>query len=426
MKKRIKNWFIVFLICGILITEESLCCLSVKAEEESTLETGWDWTYTYTGTEQTFTAPYSGLYQFEISGAQGGSKDSNEGGKGGKVTAPVKLLKDEEITIYIGGMDGYNGGGTGTVSNGGGATDIRRNGTDPANRILVAGGGGGANQTYSGGNGGEITSTDADSGNSSGENSAEGAGGGSGYLGGSAGTEHIVMHTHSGYGGSCYAPDYHVHAGNESVYGGCYLIEKSKTVNIEHHWHVTGRGSTFTREDEIAEGEGITFRTLTTYPVEDEHGHTSEITWCSHAEGARADMKYGWEVVQANYGYAGGKLTEEPLNFSFTTSKDTLVTYYDLGCGMTTDFITGYHLNCSKTHEEYNVKQAAGGTNYYDVNHCLSVSSEAGSRTGDGMCGIKLLSLYNLFYDGKEAFNVYYDGIKVKNIYYQGELIYRE
>ncbi len=131
---------------------------------------------------------------------------------------------------------------------------------------------------------------------------------------------------------------YHKHRGNSSTYGGCYTVEKTKTESIDetHHWRVTGRGETVNWSGEIVQGEGETHYIMTTYPVEDEHGHQAEITWCSHADGARETMKHSWEFMNnGEYGNAGGKLTEEPLGFTFTTAKTTVVTttYYDLGCG---------------------------------------------------------------------------------------------
>jgi len=421
------------LMCGIFVVMGSLYPLMVNAKEPETRngvpQEEWKWTYEYTGTEQVFRAPYSGIYQFEIYGAQGGAAGLNEGGKGGKVTAAVALSKNEEILIYVGGMNGYHGGGIGNRSSGGGATDVRKGGNGLSDRILVAGGGGGANQIYAGEDGGiDLSVAVINSGE--GESTSEGAGGGAGYQGGSAGIEHIVSHTHQGdasYGGNCYSPDYHSHIGNESVYGGCYVIETQKPIHVEHNWYVTGRGETINWSGEVVEGEGETQYISTTYPVRDEHGHIGEITWCSHAWGVRENMKGGWSFIHGDeYGYAGGQLADEPVNFTFTTSKETPVIYYELGCGQTTETITGYHLNCSKVYDEYEVRQAAGGTNYYKEDVCHNAVSEAGIQTGDGLCSIRLLALYNLYYGGSESFHVYYDEIKVKRVYYKGHLIYRE
>lgn len=143
-----------------------------------------NWTYDYTGEEQTFTAPYSGIYEFDLCGAQG-SNSTFAGGKGGKTTIKIKLTRGDVVTVVVGGQDGYNGGGTGLVSNGGGATDIRINGE----RIAIAGGGGGGTTKKAGGAGGTT-----DSGNNStsfagtSDTTTKGsAGGGGGYKGGKSG-----------------------------------------------------------------------------------------------------------------------------------------------------------------------------------------------------------------------------------------------
>ena len=105
-------------------------------------------------------------------GASGGIGTSGVGGLGAKVTTTLVLPPCSIINVYAGGagieglyipgvpnsqngVGGFNGGGnTNTVGSGsgGGATDIRT-GTDLATRIVVAGGGGGADG-YCGANGG--------------------------------------------------------------------------------------------------------------------------------------------------------------------------------------------------------------------------------------------------------------------------------
>jgi len=139
--------------------------------------------FTYTGTEQTFTAPVSGYYKLEVWGAQGGAATggSNGGtisftpGYGGYSVGSTFLNKGEELFIYVGGKGtnncvssnngsvvtcagGYNGGGTGYssdtyryTSGGGGATHIAKVSglleTLSANKssiLIVAGGGGGS------------------------------------------------------------------------------------------------------------------------------------------------------------------------------------------------------------------------------------------------------------------------------------------
>ena len=113
----------------------------------------------YTGGVQTYKVPYTGIYKLQTWGASGG----NNGGRGAYATGTISLIKDQIISIYVGGIGqytagGYNGGGsagTGTAYGrpygGGGATDIRINGTALANRVIVAGGGGGGQDFSVGG-----------------------------------------------------------------------------------------------------------------------------------------------------------------------------------------------------------------------------------------------------------------------------------
>ena len=150
------------------------------------------WEYSYTGDEQTFTAPVAGYYNLEVWGAQGGSVSGYTGGYGGYSKGTIKLEEGETIYINVGetgtgsNVEGtpatYNGGGRGKGgdcdvyrnrwgASGGGATSIAKvsgelqnlNETnDKDNIIIVAGGGGGAYNidgwyTGNGGAGGGFT-----------------------------------------------------------------------------------------------------------------------------------------------------------------------------------------------------------------------------------------------------------------------------
>lgn len=108
----------------------------------------------FTGSVQTVVIP-SGVTQVTLmaSGAQGGSNAQGvTGGLGGYASGVLSVNPGDVLNIYVGGSNGYNGGGiasntacpTAQGGNGGGASDIRLNGTSLADRILVAGGGGGA------------------------------------------------------------------------------------------------------------------------------------------------------------------------------------------------------------------------------------------------------------------------------------------
>ena len=158
-----------------------------------------EWTYDYTGGEQTFTAPIRGKYKIEIWGAQGGSSSNNStyggyngsqaiGGYGGYSSGMVTLSKNQKLNIVVGGggtssgmnefsvaKGGYNGGGNGGKGNtsfysigcysgagGGGATHVAFSTgllsgfkDNLSELLIVAGGGGGAiNHNIENNNGG--------------------------------------------------------------------------------------------------------------------------------------------------------------------------------------------------------------------------------------------------------------------------------
>lgn len=236
--------------------------------------------YSFKPDYQTFTAPIKATYQIELWGAKGGGTN---GGKGGYVKGNIELDQGETIYIYVGGQGdsngngGYNGGGNVGVSEPinherndgvGGATDVRlvsglwNNKTSLNSRIMVAAGGGGANNDgtnkygygfyggpgrgltgstaeasgssiiqnmtgkdasqTSGGAGGESTAADGNDGNrnkgnqggfgygGNGQTSKNtqtlsgGAGGGSGYYGGGSGEACASNCGGAGGGGSSY------------------------------------------------------------------------------------------------------------------------------------------------------------------------------------------------------------------------------
>ena len=116
-------------------------------------------TYTYTGAPATFTVP-PGVSRLliEAKGAQGGagatggnSSSGGAGGFGSRTTGILAVTPGQVLNLFVGGhggtpTGGYNGGGNGGSVNaggGGGASDVRLGGLGAANRILVAGGGGG-------------------------------------------------------------------------------------------------------------------------------------------------------------------------------------------------------------------------------------------------------------------------------------------
>jgi hypothetical protein len=116
-------------------------------------------TLTFTGAVQTLTVPAGvNFIDVELNGAQGGSVSAGGLNFGGRVTARVPVAAGDVLNIYVGGQPagtsgGFNGGGSGEGADGrggGGATDIRRNGTALTDRVLVVGGGGGGSATFFG------------------------------------------------------------------------------------------------------------------------------------------------------------------------------------------------------------------------------------------------------------------------------------
>src|SRR5690606_848116 len=110
-------------------------------------------TYNFTGSVQSFTVPYCvNTLTLDVKGAQGGPNITNTtfGGLGGTAYGVLNVVPGDVLTIYVGGMNGYNGGGARGTSScstawggfGGGASDIRLNGVTLNDRIIVGAGGG--------------------------------------------------------------------------------------------------------------------------------------------------------------------------------------------------------------------------------------------------------------------------------------------
>lgn len=138
-------------------------------------------TFNFTGAAETWTVP-DGVTQatFELYGAQGGNILTfsgflvDGGGRGGKTTATLTVQPGATYQINVGGQGelrhigtsgsgagGFNGGGRGgrieAATGGGGASDLRTGNFSLAERVLVAGGGGGIGDfcgSAPGGNGG--------------------------------------------------------------------------------------------------------------------------------------------------------------------------------------------------------------------------------------------------------------------------------
>ncbi|WP_066757255.1 glycine-rich protein [Crocinitomix algicola] len=211
-------------------------------------------TFDYTGTVQTYTVP-AGITRIHIEafGAQGGTAlndaaDCIIGGLGGQAEGELDVTPGDVLNIYVGGkgeagnIGGWNGGGEAcdnesTCAKGGGASDIRIGGTELTDRVIVAGGGGGAEWSGcsgSAGNGGGLEGaggahpTEGGPNGGGGTQVAGGVAGVAGYngeagtfgIGGAAGA-HPSGHSGSGgggwYGGGGSAEDGHAGGGSSYI-----------------------------------------------------------------------------------------------------------------------------------------------------------------------------------------------------------------
>lgn len=319
------------------------------------------WEFNYTGNEQTFIVPYKGIYKVEIYGAQGENYGSYIGGKGGKVTANLQFNKSDNLAINVGGQNGYNGGGIGKIATGGGATDIRLNGTSFEDRILVAGGGGAASGYGNGGNGGNTESITTTLGN--GENSSEGTGGGGGYYGGTKGDP--VYHTHKNGNGNTYSDSQVLYS--TSSPGGCFVgaghtHNKTATCPLSQAGYINWHGKeTGYVEDGTGTGGHGTYWTASACKV------------CGYRPN---DWTGGWTPPDER------SYSELHCPSVYTCGSPTNT--WRIGCGKTQGV----------TVDSYN--PSYGGSNYITplALQEYTTTSEEGSKEGNGYVKITLLESY--------------------------------
>lgn len=158
-------------------------------------------TFNYSGSMQTYVVPSGvSMVRIECWGAQG---QGGAGGLGGYVSGDLAVTPGQTLNIYVGGQNGYNGGGIGYAAiakNGGGGSDVRVGGTAVTDRVIVAGGGGAGGQTdvgirYGGAGGGGIAGGNY-AGGAGGDGYNNDNGGAGGTVGGTA-----ISSCHSGGGG---------------------------------------------------------------------------------------------------------------------------------------------------------------------------------------------------------------------------------
>lgn len=147
-------------------------------------------TFNATGGPQTFVVPPCiTMIRVRLWGAQGSpgtGTTAGVGGRGGFVDGLLSVSPGDVITVQVGTQGGYNGGGLGGTSSihpgghGGGASDIRLNGSATANIVAIAAGGGGG-----GGGGGFVSGNGGNGGANNGNTGANGTS--AGTPGGTAG-----------------------------------------------------------------------------------------------------------------------------------------------------------------------------------------------------------------------------------------------
>lgn len=203
--------------------------------------------YNYTGSSQTLSITEAGVYEIIVCGGQGGEGGAGAiGGLGGCTKGEIQLNIGNILNIYVGGAGynthwyggaagGWNGGGSisggcfmscstaDEAGSGGGASDVRLNGTNLANRIIVGGGGGGAGgngATRHGGSGGGLTGGSVASGGAGGTQSAGGATGGTLGVGGSPSSWQAGAGGGGYYGGGASSTILYGGGGGSSYYDG--------------------------------------------------------------------------------------------------------------------------------------------------------------------------------------------------------------
>ena len=105
--------------------------------------------YSVSDGKQRLTVPYTGTFQFELLGAQGGASGSNRGGYGARLVASIPLTQGDVLEFLIGHHGGVSPRSSGGNSGSGGGASFVRNVTTDA-LLMVSGAGGGASGPWSG------------------------------------------------------------------------------------------------------------------------------------------------------------------------------------------------------------------------------------------------------------------------------------
>ncbi len=357
MKKNIfRNFFIAVMVC-------MLCCPINVFAQQTIQPNSYNWHFSYQGSTQELIAPYSGTYRIVLRGAQGGDT-SFSGGYGGEVVFFIQLKKGDKLNICVGGKNGYNGGGKGVISNGGGATSLYVN----EKLVAIAGGGGGATMNRAGGNGGDMTSGNNGvnfQGNSS--DKIGSAGGGGGFAGGKEGIYYNDTGIHS--------VTYYWNASQPSdLYGlMCrFVIDSSNNICCNSPAKCKTKTYKIINSepyDAAAIGKTLQFN----YDFESGCDHTIPPLWSENS----------------SYGYPNQDNTS-------IVSKEISVLYDE----------TSY-----------------GGSSWVDTNKCTIHSEKAGVVQGNGEISIILIRVDELYFSKKVPIRIYYNNKIVKKSYFSNVLV---
>lgn len=340
-------------------------------------------TFSYTGAVQTMQLLAGKRYKIECWGAQGGSLGGNLGGYGGFAMGEIAPSVDTDINIYVGEQPtglagGWNGGGNSyTGAGGGGASDIRIGGTALANRVIVAGAGGGASGlsgNLNAGVGGGLVGGDGQDygGGKNGLGGTQSAGGANGGSLGQGGTV-VNDYSNGGGGGGYYGGGgargwYSGGGGGSSYIGG---VENGITVTCNHtgHGHIKITEIPF----RVSFIEPLTIL-YTRYP---QIVHFPKGKYKLEVFGAGGITKSPYTGTPAKGGYAAGEITlsADTVMYAFAGGKATESiggwngggnSYADgAGGGGATDLrMGGYELS-----NRIIVGGAAGGKSSVDAGH---------------------------------------------------------
>ncbi len=298
--------------------------------------------FTYSGEEQIYSVPYTGMYKLSLYGAQGENYGAHQGGYGGGVEARVFLEQGDKVSFIIGGQKGFGGGGNAEeYGNGGGATVVK---SAKLGELLIAGGGGGASEYTDGMPGGSAGGL-----HEAKEGESGACGGGGGYRGGQAGK--VLLHIHEE---SCV----HEHLGNPAELGGCYNIpvlcgetefERKEIKRVFYYGNI-----------EEVNGEWV---------------HVFCVRCGSHDCPGHLDIFYGYTCQSC------GKVFDKKIE----ACEEVL--FYERDCRVT--FLCGY-----KDNEIISLSAAYGGSNYINTEYCFNPQEYIGLQEGNGKLCISTEMVY--------------------------------